>query len=175
MIGGGIGSNNSTSTLIHASTPPYEAVVDLRSEESRGRRVTLGGGYVSGIDRALHEVGEHTTTPTAETVGYKPLPFSNGSPLVLSERDSTGIQHGYHDGGSSPLIASPAQASRQRGTPFGAREYTPTGDAPRRRSVDGGVRIAGGPARSGRVDLDALEVRSAASTLPPLYQQYSSS
>ncbi|KAI0708220.1 hypothetical protein C8Q76DRAFT_799516 [Earliella scabrosa] len=175
MISGGIEYNNSTSTLIHGSAPPYEAAVDLRSEESRGRRVTLGGGYVSGIDRALHEMGEHTATPTAETVGYNSLPFSNGSPLVLSERDSTGIQHGYHDGGSSPLIASPAQASKQRGIPFGAPEYTPTVDAPRRRSVDGGVRIAGGPARRGGVDLDAFEVRSAASTLPPLYEQYSSS
>ena len=55
-------------------------------------------------------------------------------------------------------------------------EFSPGGLSPRpvrRRSVDGGVRVAGGPPGSRAAAASMLdETGSTASTLPPLYQMY---
>ena len=180
VIGGG--PYPASHVINYTPARPAPPMVNLRGEDSRSSlRATLRGRRMSDIDRASQEMGEHDSETPRAVNAYKPgLVSSDVSPLISPQRHSAGIQHGRRNVGMSPLVPPPPSpctatpVSKPRGAQSAMREYGPTNNMLRRRSVDGGVRIAGGPASRVGVDLEP-EVRSAASTLPPLYERYYSS
>ena len=106
----------------------------------------------------LHEIRTDlaaTTRPRTGMAGFEPL----GSPSVVSPLMSR--LHGAQQGTYSPI--SP--------TTDWSRHRSPLEE---RRSMDGGVRLAGGPPRVVGGVAEDDDVRSAVSTLPPSYQLYPS-
>ena len=74
----------------------------------------------------------------------------------------------------SPLILQHPQPALQKGAPIPASAVSSQYVIPweERRSVDGGVRLAGGPADDVMAFDDQEDIRSGISTLPPEYQVY---
>ena len=77
---------------------------------------------------------------------------------------------------ASPLILQPPETAHQKSAPIPASTVSSQYVAPceERRSVDGGVRLAGGPPGEVRAFDDEEDVRGGISTLPPEYQVYTS-
>ncbi|KAI0752380.1 hypothetical protein C8Q80DRAFT_448537 [Daedaleopsis nitida] len=151
-------------TSLATTAPPYSLTDNLHRGEGRSRRESVDGTARGLGDRVQDEGNceqEHT-----ELAGYEALASPpSTSPLISPQRRSA----------LSPTTSSPIAIVQPRESRIPSGEVTNFG---RRRSLDGGVRIAGGPPGMRRVpdpDLDEMEVRSAASTLPPLYQPYLSS
>lgn len=136
--------------------PPCSVVDEIDAELSNA------GGYTT----THEELEEHPEVDIRTNVAQDQAPPSPSvtSPLVFRRsvpRNADGLSL------LTPSTLSPtrlAPSSKWRAMQMNVPEATP------RRSLDGGVRVAGGPLRERSVDL--AEVRSAVSTLPPVYQPY---
>lgn len=158
---------------IQQMAPPYAPVDELQSESGRSIRTStrhsLGQVRLADID-IDGEMDDRTEMPAPYHCQPLASP-SSASPLISPQRR-------VRDEAWSPLTSSPQTATPSTPTAkWRLRKDKDIPEANRRRSVDGGVRIAGGPTgtRLEAPDLNDVEVRSAASTLPPLYQPYGSS
>lgn len=147
---------------------PHAAVNELPSEGDPSTRTsTRQSGQVRRIDMD-GEMDEHIEMPQAP---YQPLTSPYSASLLIAPQHRVA---GVRDEGCSSLTSLPRAATPGAPTTkWRARKDLP--EASRRRYVDGGVRIAGGPMQPTRLeapDLNDVELCSAASTLPPLYQPY---
>ncbi|KAI0767850.1 hypothetical protein C8Q74DRAFT_1370534 [Fomes fomentarius] len=188
-----------TSSTVDVSTTSSATIVDATTSATRQRSHGLPlGAYigigVGGLVVLLCLIGGaclwHRRRKRSPSKPQDVSPFdprwtslaSESEKRVLSQSSgSSSVGHGttrrvagVGDEGWSPLTSSPQTATPST-PPAKWRLRKDIPEANRRRSVDGGVRIAGGPTRLEASDLNDVEVRSAASTLPPLYQPYGSS
>ncbi|KAI0696755.1 hypothetical protein C8T65DRAFT_663156 [Cerioporus squamosus] len=144
---------SSTASTLNHDAPPYTAVDETRTPESISHDVSEEDILRIVVD----ERGGHT-----EMVAYEPL----GSPSAASPLVPRRYNGNHHDS-LSPLTSSPVSpASNSKRACRDTKEL-------RRRSLDGGVRLAGGPSGNRRdADVTDVDARSAVSTLPPLYDGY---
>ncbi|RPD60501.1 hypothetical protein L226DRAFT_570005 [Lentinus tigrinus ALCF2SS1-7] len=143
---------SSTASTIYHSAPPYTPVHETRDGYETQNIDTTSRASLEGVGEGHSEMA----------ATYEPLASPSAmSPLV------TGRVTGTHRDKLSPVTSSPTSpGSKSRRARHDTLEF-------RRRSVDGGVRLAGGPSGTRRdADLTDLDARSAVSTLPPLYQSY---
>ncbi|KAI0752379.1 hypothetical protein C8Q80DRAFT_1117832 [Daedaleopsis nitida] len=145
-----------TSTVRLSAAPPYNSMDELRSNASSSASAECVPGH-----------DDDRTGSSDPAHAYEPL--ASQSPISPQRRGESGTFAYAYTHANSPVATSPATSGghgkQRRWRNDDAQEMVP------RRSVDGGVRIAGGPQSDGETEMNEAEVRSTA-TLPPLYQQY---
>ena len=179
--GRGLGSHElATVSTMESTAPPYNPadVDELFCDGRTSRRTVLADELANGeVD-----VGRTERTEVGSREHYALAPLHRTSPLMSPFRRSLDHEAGSSTGtGSAHTTRPPTSTARWKtwcATSGKHAQNVAQKPERRRRSLDGGARIAGGPAQTQRMlrrnDLNALDQRSAASTLPPSYHSYPS-
>ena len=175
-------------TFTSRTDPGLTALAFEPSEkQERARRSDGGGSTATSLLSLQHTAPAHpharAEIRTSWSSGERNVPHeirtTGLSGMAMGRDRLTGFEPLGSPSSASPLLARhPRGILRHKDSPVTpsveASRYTSPLDE-RRRSVDGGVRIAGGPLGGLRQD-DSLgadeDVRSGLSTLPPSYQMY---